>query len=259
MASSYLLRLGTIKGKNGVLVAMQHNKRTLQAEHGASASIDPSKTHLNYCLTGKDDPQVIAKYARALMFEADIETPRKNGVMVVEVVFSLPIDRHAQDTRPFFNDCLIWVKKNMRGELLSFDVHLDESAPHAHAVILPLIDGKMQGNSLIGGRGNLMRLINLFHIEVARFHGLSSSDRKRLSAKDKQALERQVLDRLKVDPAMKSSVWACVRDAIHKDPLPYAQLLGIDRQNKLAIPKKTFAGIMTSKGKGRADDRANAI
>lgn len=259
MASSHLLRLGTIKGKNGVLVALQHNKRTLQAEHGASANIEPTKAHLNYCLAGNDHPQAIAKHARALMFEADIETPRKNGVMAVEVVFSLPIDRHEQDTRPFFNDCLAWVKRNMRGELLSFDVHLDESAPHAHAVILPLIDGKMQGNSLIGGRGNLMRLINMFHVEVARHYGLSSSDRKRLNATDKQALERQVLARLKADPAMQSSVWACVRDAIHKDPLPYAQMLGIDKQHKRATSKKSFVQIMTSKGKGPANDSTNAI
>ena len=40
MASSHLLRLGTIKGKHGVLVAIKHNKRTLQNERGASANID---------------------------------------------------------------------------------------------------------------------------------------------------------------------------------------------------------------------------
>ena len=46
MASSHLLRLGTIKGKNGVLVAMQHNKRTLQNDRGASANIDATRTPL---------------------------------------------------------------------------------------------------------------------------------------------------------------------------------------------------------------------
>jgi hypothetical protein len=68
--------------------------------------------------------------------------------------FSLPIDRHTQDTKPFFTYCPNWIKKTFAGELLSFDVHLGESAPHAHAVILRLIDGKMQGRDMVGSAGN---------------------------------------------------------------------------------------------------------
>ena len=171
MAASQLLRLGTIKGKSGVLEALKHNKRELQAERGAAAHIDVTKTLLNYCLAGESTPSAIATSAKVKMLQAGIETPRKNGVMAVEVVFSLPIDRHQQDTKPFFANCLTWLHKTFAGELLSFDVHLDESAPHAHAIILPLIDGKMQGNKLMGCTGNLMRLINLFHKEVARHYG----------------------------------------------------------------------------------------
>ncbi|MES2498922.1 MAG: plasmid recombination protein [Pseudomonadota bacterium] len=181
MASSHLLRLGTIKGKNGILEALRHNKRTLQNERGATGNIDATRTSLNYSLASADTPETIAKHAKVQMVEAGIDTPRKNQVMAVEVLFSLPIDRHQQNTKPFFADCHKWVLKTFPGELLSFDIHLDESAPHAHAVILPLIDGKMQGNGVIGGRGNLMRLIKLFHLEVARHYGLSRSENKRLN------------------------------------------------------------------------------
>jgi len=38
--------------------------------------------------------------------------------------------------------------------LLSFDVYLDESAPHVHALILPLLNGKMNGNEIMDGKGN---------------------------------------------------------------------------------------------------------
>ena len=228
MAASQLLRLGTIKGKNGVLEALKHNKRELQAERGTGAHIDVTRTPLNYCLAGGDTPSAIATSAKVKMLQAGIETPRKNGVMAVEVIFSLPIDRHQQDTKLFFADCLAWSNKTFAGELLSFDVHLDESAPHAHALILPLIDGKMQGNKLIGGTGNLMRLINLFHKEVARHYGLSRADYKRLSAKGKQSIEQAVLTCLRADCVLKSSIWSWVRDAIHKDPLSLAQLLGIN-------------------------------
>ena len=250
MAASHLIRLGAIKGKSGVLEALKHNKRTLQAERGAGANIDVTRTPLNYALAGADTPEYIARHARAQMQYAGIETPRKNQVMAVEVLFSLPIKWHNHDTRAFFNDCLAWVKQTFAGELLSFDVHLDESAPHAHAIILPLIDGKMQGNKLIGGIGNLYRTRNLFHQQVAYRYGLSKSDKRRLTTKDKQCIERQVLTRLKSDNVMLSCVWACVRDAIHKDPMPYAQMLSIELEKPTRKASKSFVDHKRSKGKG---------
>ena len=249
MAASHLIRLGAIKGKSGVLEALKHNKRTLQAERGAGANIDVTRTPLNYCLTESNTPEAIATHTKVQMVKAGIDTPRKNQVMAVEILFSLPIQWHSNDTRSFFFDCLAWVKQTFAGELLSFDVHLDESAPHAHAIILPLIAGKMQGNSLIGGKGNLMRLINLFYSEIATRYGLAKAARKRLSAKDKQSIERQVLTHLASDSAMQSIVWPCVRDAIHKDPLPFAQMLSIE-PDKTLHKAKSFVDYKRSKGKG---------
>ncbi len=252
MASSHLLRLGKVKGKNGVLNALKHNKRTLQAERGASANIDALKTPLNYTLTEPDSAESIDRHAKVLLLQAGIDQTRTNQVMAIEVIFSLPIDRHQQDTRPFFKDCLEWVKQHVPGVLLSFDVHLDESAPHAHALILPLLDNKMQGNKIMGGIGNLTRLINLFHAEVAGHYGLSRNDIKRMTVQAKEILERQILATLANDPVMKSGIWACVRDAIHSDPLPYAQHLGIECNKRPArYTGKTFVQIMTSKGKGK--------
>ena len=250
MATSYIFRLAAMKGKTKVLEALKHNKRTLQAERGASGNIDSTKTHLNYSLTGSDTPEQIATYAKVQMVKAGIDKPRINQVLGVEIVFSLPIERHSQDTKPFFRDCCDWVMKTFDGELLSFDVHLDESAPHAHAVILPLIDGKMKGSDMMGGKGNLLRLINLFHADVASRYGLSRSESKRLSVMDKQSLASRVLSQLKTDPVMKSSIWAYVRDLVVKDPLPCAQMLSINLTKNTHAKGKSFVAIMTSKGRG---------
>lgn len=250
MAGSHLIRFGTIKGKNGILEAMRHNKRTLQSERGAPAHIDATKAALNYSLLPLATPENIVTHAKVQMVKAGIDTPRKNAVMAIEIIFSLPINRHAQNTRPFFTECYEWVKQTFAGEMLAFDVHLDEAAPHAHAVILPLIGGKMQGNALIGNRGNLARLINLFHKQVAVHHGLSKSNRKRLSLMDKNNLAILVLNRLKGDSAMLSNVWACIREFIANDPLPFAQALTIELSPSVVNAKNTFVKIMTSKGKG---------
>ena len=247
--ASHIIRLAAMKGKSVILDALKHNKRTLQAERGSSGNIDASKSHLNYSLTGDDSPDQIATHAKVQMVKARIDKPRINQVMGVEVLFSLPINRHKQDTTKFFNDCYEWVKQTFEGELLSFDIHLDESAPHAHAVLLPLVDCKMQGSKMIGNKGNLMRLINKFHTEVARHHGLSRSERKRLSETDKQTLSKLVLKRLETDVVMKSSVWACFRDLIVKDPLPFVQMLSITpTARKVAV--KSFVDHKRSKGHG---------
>ncbi|SFN15709.1 hypothetical protein [Nitrosomonas communis] len=56
---------------------------------------------------------------------------------------------------------------------------------------------------------------------------------------------------------MKSIVWPCVRDAIHSNPLPYAQLLGIEQaQQTTKAKRRSFVEIMTSSGKGK---ETNAI
>ncbi len=257
MAAGHLLRLGKVKGKSGILSALRHNKRTLQTERGAGANIDALRTSFNYSLTGSDTAEQIDRRAKVLMVEAGIDKPRKNGVMAIEIIFSLPIDRHQQDPRPFFEDSLQWVKKHISGVLLSFDVHLDESAPHAHVLILPLIDNKMQGHRVMGGVGNLKRLINLFHTEVARHYGLSRNETKKLNSKAKGSIERLVLLGLINDAVMKSIIWPCVRDAIHNDPLPYAQLLNIEhKRQSTSYKSKSFVQIMTSKGKGK---ETNAI
>lgn len=248
MASSHLIRLGKLTGKNIVLVALKHNKRILQIERGAEVNIDATRTYLNYALHGLDTPESISIHANVQIAKAGIRTLRKDAVMGVEVLFSLPINRRQQDTRPFFIDCYEWIKKTFAGELLSFDVHLDEAAPHAHAIILPLIDGKMRGSEMVGNKGNLYRLINLFHDDVARHYGLSSRDKKRLSKTDKEALEREVLSHLKGDSVMRSCVWAAVRGVIKQDPMPFAQLLSINLPAKTTT--KSFVACKRARGKG---------
>lgn len=225
---------------------LKHNMRVWD-EKGAPAHIDVTRTPLNYCLIGQGSPQSIATEAKVLMLRAGIETPRKNAVMGVDVIFSLPINRHQQDTRPFFEDCLAWTQQTFDGELLSFITHNDESAPHAHAIILPLVDGKLQGNQMVGNKGNLYRLINDFHKQVGSKHGLSKNQSKRLNENDKQSLVKAIHQELSNDPLSKSKVWPIVRDHIQAEPLLYTQHLGLKVTHTTS---KTFAGIMTSKGKG---------
>jgi hypothetical protein len=115
---------------------------------------------------------------------------------------------------------------------------------------LPLIEGKMQGDRLKGDRVNANRLQDKFHADIAGRYRLSRGNRKRLNIADKQILEKLVLTRLKSDPVMQSSVYACVRDDIHKSPIKYAQLLGIETTIAISKKSKSFVDICRSTGKG---------
>lgn len=248
MASGHIFRIGSVNPKT-FLKALEHNKRS--PNNNFPPNIDVSRIHLNYSLHKNMTPDEIARLARNKIFEAGIVRLRKNAVMAVEIIFSTPISHHQRDTRLFFNDCYDWVKRTFDGELLSFDVHLDEAAPHAHALILPLINGKMQGSNLKGNRENILHLNKLFLEEVAVHHGLHSIERKRLTSSEAKAIKQKLYLRLKSDPAISSAVWPCIRDAIDKDPLPFAEALSIHTPAIIRDPNKPFAAIMTSSGKGR--------
>lgn len=250
MASSYLFRYDKI-ADTVMIKALNHNKRELQKERGAKKHIDITKTPLNYSLHGDNTPQQIDNYARSLIALAGIKKLRKNVVMGVEVLYSLPIDWHLKDTKSFFYDCYKWTLKTFDGELLTFDVHLDESAPHAHAIILPLIDGKMQGDKLKGDRTLIRERKKSFYDEVACKYGFNYRDLKPLNATNKQALAREVIKRLSTDSVQKSAIYAWVRDMVYEDPKEVAQMLGIETVQASTLPSKHFVDIARSKGKGQ--------
>jgi hypothetical protein len=249
MASSYLFRYGKIA--DAVLIkALNHNKRELQKERGAKQHINIAKTPLNYALHGDQAPQDIDNYARSLIALAGIKKLRKNVVMGVEVLYSLPIDWHEKQSKQFFYDCYEWTQKTFAGVLLSFDVHLDESAPHAHAIILPLIDNKMQGDKLKGDRTLIRKRKKAFYDEVAYKYGFKYQDLKPLNATNKQVLAREVIKRLSGDSVQNSAIYAWVRDKVYEDPKAVAQMMGIDVSPAKPTPIKHFVDIARSKGKG---------
>lgn len=246
MASSHVLRLAKLKGNGKLLAAAKHNRRTIQRELGADNHINASRMSLNYSLAGVESPEAIAAEAKAMMHAAGIEKQRKDGVTAIEILFSLPVS-HSLDERAFFADCLAWVRSHFACHVLSFDVHMDESTPHAHALLLPLVNGRMLGSDMVGNRTRLRALQSIFYAQVGMKHGLQKPI-ARLSGTAKASLERTVLNLLKTDPAMRSPVWPCIRDLIKLDPAPFAHLLGVGVGQPRA--KRTAVQIMTGKGKG---------
>lgn len=248
MSGSHFFRYASITGKNGILNVMRHNKRSDDFVYEKNAHIDKRRSHLNYSLHDDRSPDMIAEHVRVQIAKVDA-TVRSNAIMGIDVLFSLPANWHGKDSLPFFIDCYEWVKKLFPVEMLSFEVHLDEAAPHAHAVFLPLLDGKLQGSYIMGDRTLLKQRQTQFSNDVASKYGLFYKANKKISTIDKRKLSRQVCNRLQKDPAVESLVWQAIRDSINNNPVPFAELLSISTPEK-PIPDKNFVDIKRSKGKG---------
>ena len=252
MSASGFFRIKKLKGATIVLAASRHNKRTIQAEQGATGHIDATRIRLNLSLHGPDKPEAIAQRAKDLMSSAGVKPQKKNAVLAIELIFSLPPDT-AIDPEAFFRDCLQWAAKDFGGldNVLSADVHLDESAPHLHVLILPLIDGRMNGSDLAGNRQRYLSRQSDFHIAVAGRYGLARAP-ARLQGQAKEKTAQAVIQHVRAidDPAQSSALWSVIRDLIDRDPAQFAQSLGIAIATPAAKTARTMAQIFTSKGKG---------
>lgn len=251
MSGAGVMRVKKLKGNGIITAAARHNRRVIQAEMGAAGSIDPTRSRLNETLAGPSTAAGVGQLAKDLMAAADVLKLRKDAVMGLEIVFSLP-PGHATDDRAYFTACAEWAGAAFGGahNVLSADIHRDEAAPHCHVLLLPLIDGRMDGSNLLGGKQKLMALQKDFHVKVASKFGLSKAP-ARLAGTAKQAGAKEVLQHLRdtADPVLKSPGWPAYRDAIEAAPASFLLAYGLE----LATPKKklrTFTQIMTSKGKG---------
>ena len=252
MSATGFLRLKKLKGSGIIAAAARHNRRAIQAEVGASASIDATRSGLNETLQGPPTADGVAQLASVRLRDAGIRKLRKNAVVGLEIIFSLPVGSGLDDRR-YFADCAAWAARNFGGEdnILSVDVHRDEAAPHCHALILPMIDGKMVGSDMVGNRPKLLQMQQDFHRDVAAKYGLRKAP-ARLAGATKQRAASTVLGRLQAaaDGAVSSVAWATIRDAIERDPAPFLAAMAIE----LEPPKKklrTMTQIFTSTGKGK--------
>jgi hypothetical protein len=255
MSGAAFLRLKKLTGSGIMGKAARHNRRVIQAELGASGPIDATSSHLNITLMGPSTADEVAQLAKAKIMAAGITKTRKNAVMGVELVFSLPTG-HPHDVTAYFTACAQWAGAEFGGlnNIVSVDIHRDEAQDHAHVLLVPLFEGRLRGSDAVGNKRKLSELQTKFFKDVAAGFGFSKP-RARLSGNNKAQVTRQVLDRLRQDPAGKSAAWAVIRDSVERDPMPYALALGITINDSANKPAKTLTEIFTSKGKGARKEK----
>ncbi|MFN9507335.1 MAG: MobV family relaxase [Rubrivivax sp.] len=135
---------------------------------------DPARGTENEVMVGpRDAGQAVAEISAALPAKR-----RKDAVEVIELLItaSPEVMRKASPElqRRYFKAALDWVAARFGGaqNIKLAVVHRDESTPHLQVLVVPLRDGKLQGNAMIGGPAGLRTMQTEFAHRVGEPFGL---------------------------------------------------------------------------------------
>jgi hypothetical protein len=246
MTANYALAIKRLYGAGVVRVAAKHNLREIAAEIGADSHIDPARVADNITLRGPHTAEEVAQLARSLMEAAGVIKCRKTAVMALELLFTLPAGT-ALDPRTYFEQATSWPERHFGVPVVRCVVHLDEGAPRAHALLLPLVDGRMGGSDLHGGKAKLWTMQTSFHEEVGAAHGLArQAPQKRVSAPARTAAIELARGVLQAHSALTDAIVDALLVPHAKDPAPLLLALGIPMPAARKKRTPSFAAIMTA-------------
>lgn len=210
-----------------LLEAARHNLREIQAELGAVGHIDAQRMADNIIMAGPAAAIEVQAQADALLASVDTAKLKRDHVQAIEAVFSLPAGS-SLDVGAYFAGCLAWLRVALPLPILSAVAHHDEAAPHAHVLLLPVVDGKHIGGALLK-LAELKRLRESFFQQVAGPAGLKR-DRAKVRGSVKQWAVAAVLRACDAHglPAANGPLWPILKAAIERDPTQAMKALCLD-------------------------------
>jgi len=243
-ADNHFLRIKKLTGKNIIKAAAKHNLRQIAAEIGADSHIDAARIPVNVILVGPGSADEVARNAQAMMDGANVKPLKVTAIRALEVVFSLPPDTTA-DQRRFFEDATEWAGAHFGVPTLSAVIHNDEAAPHCHVLLLPLVEGRMVGSDLHGGKPKLLAMQADFYDKVGRKHGLARTmPKKRHSTAICLAAINMARECLRTNSALQDDVIDALLVPHAKQPEQLMAALGLAMPVPV-VAKGGFATMMT--------------
>ena len=117
---------------------LEHDTRTAEHEY-KNPDIDKSRTHLNWSLIVADGMTAEERLNKRL---SEIKVQKRRDVNVLcSWVVTLPEDVKKEDERKFFETVYSFLEQDVGGtkNVISADVHYDESRPHLHFTFVPVV------------------------------------------------------------------------------------------------------------------------
>jgi len=216
-------------GRFHLEVALRHNLRELLAERGPYGSIDPSRTPNNCILRGECSSNAAMLGADKIVSSADTRGKklRKDAVWGIELIFTA-LPRTSGDLCSYFEDCTDWAEKEFNVPVLSSVIHLDQGPPHCHVLLVPLMNGKMNGGKVYGNKSIMVARLTSFYEVVGKQYGLKRPKSKgKLPSAERMGLLQRCADFLSDGRQLTGKQIEAILKAFRMDPLPLAESFGV--------------------------------
>lgn len=163
-----ILRTSKIKTPGNMAASLSHTFRERNTPNA-----DTKKLRDNSVLIGPDNTQEVLDAWQ----DRAPEKIRKNAVHGIEYLVTGSPDAMKEMSRAeqddYFADAISWLEERHGKEnILSAVIHRDETTPHLTAMVIPLVDGKLNTKHFLGGRQKMREMQSRFAEDVAEAHSL---------------------------------------------------------------------------------------
>ena len=150
MSDKYaIINLKKMKNKDLAKIS-EHNRRESPDGTYSNPNIDPDRTHLNIRRSDHPEKEELKTLIDRRISEREIQKKkvRKDAVKMISVLVSASpeyingLDRDEQIR--YFDEAYTWCKKKFgEANCIEMNIHFDETNPHAHISIVPILKGKL--------------------------------------------------------------------------------------------------------------------
>lgn len=186
------------KMKTGNLGGIQrHNQR--ETENHSNKDIDVTRSYLNYDLVNPTNISYQKRVKEIIDSQrASTRAVRKDAVLVNEWIITSDKEFfETADTKAFFEDSLAYFRNRCGAQNIAYaTVHLDESTPHMHLGIVPMIERRLSSKQLFT-RETLKEIQDDLPAYLqAQGHtierGLKGSEQKHLTVEEYKVNQREI-------------------------------------------------------------------
>lgn len=247
---SFPVAIKRLTGQGIITKAAKHNLREIAVEIGADERIDQACIADNIILRGPANAEGVAALRGSLLDGAQLKRKlRVDTVHGLEVLFTWPFP--AIECPPqYFEDCTRWAEVHFRVPVLSSVVHHDEGQPHCHVLLLPLVDGRMNGSQLFGNAKRLGMHLDSFHRAVGARYGISRPlPKPRLSAAMRNFIVAEVASTLNAISGLTEETVRILLEPHRKSPHALQEHFSIPLPAKAVTKIRSSVEILTAKVK----------
>lgn len=163
------MHIEKLKEDKEIAESMDHNFRKIPVRNA-----DPSKAELNNELIKLQDESYLAAYER-IISESPVyksTAPRHDAVRLLEfmLTYTGSTDSNLFDQEEWEKENVKWLTDQFGADnIISAVCHYDETTPHIHAIVIPMVDGRLSAYHYLTNKHSYRSLQDDYGEKMSRF------------------------------------------------------------------------------------------